>query len=205
MKSFKLIFLCLSLTLAFNLSFSSEFYNGCSYDTLTLVNPFTGFLITDVNCGLEVDKEAFYEQPYVFYNDAVDDMKYTLFMLDKDNEMAFEENLYLHWLVTDIDGRSLKYGLGINPDNTAAGKNLFSHKIISDSHIYFPAYVPPDPSEATCVHHYSIYIYEQRFHPLEFPLPESRNDFDPFKFIENIVPEGGISGPVASIEFKSRY
>lgn len=121
MNTFQLIFVSFGLVFACDISLPPEFYNSCSYDSLLLVNPFTSFVITDENCGLEVDKEAFYEQPYVFYNDAVDDMKYTLIMIDNDNPLAFDGNLYLHWLVTDIDGNALKHGLGIEPGNTIAG------------------------------------------------------------------------------------
>lgn len=69
-----------------------------------------------------------------------------------------------------------------------------------------PAYVPPDPSQETCVHRYSFHLYQQRFYPLEFPEPpEYRSDFDLDFFVENVISDGGLCGPVASIEFKSRY
>jgi Phosphatidylethanolamine-binding protein len=95
--------------------------NGCFFDGLTLVNPSTGFLIAGENCGLEVDKEIFYYQPYVFFANAFDFMKYTLIMVDNDNPICDEGNKYLHWMVTDVDGKSLKYGLGIYGGQTLAG------------------------------------------------------------------------------------
>lgn len=98
--------------------------NACSFDSLVLVNPSSGFVIADENCGLEVDKENFFEQPYVFYADAVDYVKYTLMMVDNDNPLAVDDDTYWHWLVADIDGQSLKYGLGIYSGNTLAGKSL---------------------------------------------------------------------------------
>lgn len=68
------------------------------------------------------------------------------------------------------------------------------------------AYLPPNPSRETCVHHYSIYIFEQIFYPLEFPeLPILRSDFDFKEFLEDVVPHGAFCGPVASIEFESRF
>lgn len=70
---------------------------------------------------------------------------------------------------------------------------------------YFVAYIPPDPSQETCVHRYSIYLFEQLVRP-NFPeLDESRTNFHIQEFIENVLPEGSICGPVASIEFKSRF
>jgi hypothetical protein len=72
--------------------------------------------------------------------------------------------------------------------------------------IKFAAYLPPNPSQDTCVHHYSIYIYEQIFYPLEFPdLPSLRTEFDIDQFLENVLPNGAICSPVASIEFQTRY
>jgi Phosphatidylethanolamine-binding protein len=84
--------------------FPQEF-DGCDFDSLYLVNGYSGFTLAEDNCGLEVDKSTFNEQPYVFYPDANEDLKYTLIMIDSDNEQDF-----LHWLVVDIDGISLKHG-----------------------------------------------------------------------------------------------
>lgn len=119
MESLKLIYFSFSLTLACDISFSPNYFNSCS---LTLVNPFSGFVIASENCGLEIDKGAFYEQPFIFYDDAVDTMKYMLIMVDNDNPLAFDGNVYLHWLITDIDGNALKYGL-IDSGNIVAGKS----------------------------------------------------------------------------------
>lgn len=98
-----------------------ETLNGCFFDGLTLVNPHSGFVVAGENCGLEVHKEAFYDQPYVFYDNANDFMKYTLIMIDNDNPLCDEGNKFLHWMVTDIDGQSLKYGLGVYGGQTVAG------------------------------------------------------------------------------------
>lgn len=180
--------------------------DGCDFESLLLVNPSSGFVITEENCGLEVDKETFYEQPFVFYSDAVSDMKYTLVMVDHDNPLAVDDNLYLHWLVTDIDGQSLTYGLGIYSGNVIAGSDFKPSLNFIIPKVHFSAYDPPDPSQYSCVHRYSIYIYEQHFNPLEFPeVQEYRAEFNINDFISNVIPNGGICGPVASIEFKSRY
>lgn len=102
-------------------------FNCCSYDDLTLVNPTTGFVVAGENCGLEVHKETFRDQPFVFFDNAKDYGKYTLIMVDNDNPTCDEGDMFLHWMVTDIDGESLKHGLGVYDDKTVAGnstKNL---------------------------------------------------------------------------------
>jgi Phosphatidylethanolamine-binding protein len=99
---------------------------GCGIsDSIAIVNPSTGFLIAGENCGLEVDKATFREQPFVFYTEALDDMRYTLVMVDNDNPLATDGRIYLHWLATDIEGSSLRHGLGIREGNTVAGEFLF--------------------------------------------------------------------------------
>lgn len=205
-SSFYLVLMKVVITFACEFKISSEFLDACSFDSLVLVNPSTGFVIANENCGLEVDKENFFEQPFVFYPDAVDYAKYTLMMVDDDNPLSVDDDEYLHWLVTDIDGQSLKYGMGIYSGNTLAGKSITDSLLDFYHQFFLSAYVPPDPSQDTCVHRYSIYIYEQRFHPLEFPeLEESRAAFNIFDFNGQVFPEGGICGPVASMKFKSRY
>lgn len=77
---------------------------GCEFEPLAIVNPSSGYVITGENCGLEVDKETFHEQPFVFYSEAKDYMKYTLMMVDNDNPLADDDDVFLHWLVTGIDG-----------------------------------------------------------------------------------------------------
>lgn len=68
------------------------------------------------------------------------------------------------------------------------------------------AYIPPDPAENTCVHRYSIYIYQQSFDPIASPeVPSMRSEFDIQDFVENVIPAGAFCGPVASIEFQSRF
>lgn len=99
-----------------------ETLNGCSFSDLSLVNPKTGFVVTGVNCGLEVYKSTFYDQPFVFFSGARDNAKYTLIMVDKDNPACNVGDMYLHWLVTEIDGQSLKYGLGVYGGKTVAGE-----------------------------------------------------------------------------------
>lgn len=204
--TFHLILTRFAIAFACEFRISPELLNACSFDSLVLVNPTSGFVIADESCGLEIDKDNFLEQPFVFYSDAIDYVKYTLMMIDNDNPLAAENGSYLHWLVTDIDGQSLKYGLGIYSGKTVAGELLSKCRSGENCKFILPAYVPPDPSQETCVHRYSIYIFDQRFQSLEFPeLEESRADFSLFDFIERVVPEGGICGPVASVEFKSRY
>lgn len=206
MKFFLLISLLGSIE-ACDVSPPPELLTGCgAFDSLAVVNPSTGFLVAEETCGLEVDKTTFYEQPFVFYTEALDYMKYTLVMVDNDNPLTADGSLFLQWLATDIDGSSLKHGLGIYEGNTVAGKPCRFYSSQQFQSFLLSAYIPPDPSQETCVHRYSIYLYEQRFHPLDFPeLPAHREDFDLRYLIENVIPEGGLCGPVASIEFKSRY
>lgn len=96
--------------------------NGCTFGNLTLVNPTTGFVIAGENCGIEVHKETFFDQPYVFFANAIGYMRYTLIMVDNDNPVCDDEDMFLHWFVTDIDGQSLKHGLGIYGGQTYAGE-----------------------------------------------------------------------------------
>lgn len=122
---FKLIIIGLSFAtaLACPSNVPLEFLNGCGFETLAIVNPSSGFVVTDENCGLEVDKGTFCEQPFVFYYGATDCKKYLLVMVDNDDPTVEVGKSYLQWLVVNIDGASLKHGLGINVGNTIAGNN----------------------------------------------------------------------------------
>ncbi|CAG9804510.1 unnamed protein product [Chironomus riparius] len=167
---------------------SVEDTSGCDFDSLLLVNPQTGFTVADENCGLEVDKRTFEDQPYVFYPNARDDLKYTLIMVDQDDPFTEDDNDFLQWMVINISGTSLKYGVG----------EFYGETLV--------AYISPDPAEDTCTHRYTIYIFEQIFSPLTFPeLPDLRSEFKINDFIENVVPKGAFCGPVASIQFQSRF
>lgn len=126
---FALVTLFIASAFACEVRFDPELMNGCAFDSLALVNPSSGFVITGENCGLEVDKETFYDQPFVFYSRAASFLRYSMIMVDKDNPLVADGNMYLHWLATDIDGESLKYGLGVESGNTVAGnryKRLYS-------------------------------------------------------------------------------
>jgi phosphatidylethanolamine-binding protein (PEBP) family uncharacterized protein len=88
------------------------------------VNPQTGFTVAQENCGIEVDKSTFSsEQPYVFYPDASEDLKYTLIMVNTD-PITEERKTYLHWMIVNIDGTAMKYGVGDNYGEIFAGKYL---------------------------------------------------------------------------------
>lgn len=131
MKFIKLVWLHISIAIALACeNIPIEVLDGCALDSLAVVNPSIGFVITGENCGLEVDKEIFAEQPYVFYSDASDYTKYSLIMVDNDNPLVADGNSYLHWMITDIDGQSLKHGLGIYSGKTVAGKESLNFKNI---------------------------------------------------------------------------
>lgn len=98
--------------------------SGCDFDALFLVNPQTGFTVADENCGIEVDKLTFQDQPYVFYPNARDDMKYTLIMVDHDDPYSEDDKDFLQWMVINISGTSLKYGVGEFYGETVAGKKI---------------------------------------------------------------------------------
>lgn len=121
---FRLVTLFIASAFACELRVDPELMDGCAFDTLAVVNPSSGFVITGENCGCEVDKETFYEQPFVFYSESSSFKRYTLIMVDKDNPLVADGNMYLHWLSTDIDGESLEYGLGIHSGNTVAGNRF---------------------------------------------------------------------------------
>lgn len=95
--NFPLIFPC-------DFNFPQDNLNACDFDPLLLLNADTGFVIAGENCGLEVSKDVFEDQPFVFYSEAQDLLKYTLIMVDQDADVD-EENLYLHWMLADVPVR----------------------------------------------------------------------------------------------------
>lgn len=111
--------------LSCDLNTSSE-YDGCDFNSLFLVNPQTGFTVAQENCGVEVDKSTFQEQPYVFYPDANEDLKYTLIMVDDDDDDPLSAEVFLQWMIVNIDGTAMKYGVGANYGETVAG-NYFTY------------------------------------------------------------------------------
>jgi hypothetical protein len=107
--------------------------SGCDFDSLLLVNPQTGFTVADENCGFEVDKLTFENQPYVFYPNARDDLKYTLIMVDQDDPFTEEDKDFLQWMVINISGTSLKYGVGEFYGETLVGKCLIFNQRFGSS------------------------------------------------------------------------
>lgn len=116
--------LVFSLIIGCNLSCDlADDIAGCDFDSIFLVNPRTGFIIAEENCGIEIDKSTFAEQPYVFYPNAREDLKYTLIMVDNDDPFTEEGRDFLQWMVINIDGTSLKYGVvGESYGEIMAGK-----------------------------------------------------------------------------------
>lgn len=109
--------------LSCDLNISSHEYDACDFNSLFLVNPRTGFTLAQQNCGLEVHKSAFEDQPYVFYPDAREDFKYTIIMVDEDNPMSEDGNIFLQWMIMNVDGLALKYGVGHNYGEIFAGND----------------------------------------------------------------------------------
>lgn len=109
--------------LSCDLNTSFHEYIGCDFNSLFLVNPQTGFTVAQENCGVEVDKSTFQEQPYVFYPDANEDLKYTLIMVDDDDPLSGSDDgkVFLQWMIVNIDGVAMKYGVGANYGETFAG------------------------------------------------------------------------------------
>jgi hypothetical protein len=121
--------------LSCDLNTSSHEYDGCDFNSLFLVNPRTGFTLAHENCGIEVDKSALEDQPYVFYPDADEELKYTLIMVDEDEPLCDEGKVFLQWMIVNIDGLALKYGIGDNYGEIFAGiKNLFDKISISNEY-----------------------------------------------------------------------
>lgn len=120
MKIFTTLLVNLVATMACTIRYPSS---GCLFDPLAIVNPTSGLVITGETCGVEIDKESFFEQPQVFYSDASSSRKYTLIMVDNDSPLAEGSNSYLHWLITDIDGLTMKFGLGVYSGITVAGES----------------------------------------------------------------------------------
>ncbi|CAO1416073.1 unnamed protein product [Diamesa serratosioi] len=107
-------------------------------------------------------------------------------MVDQDADVD-DENLYLHWMLADVPGDALKFGLGHYVGRTLAG------------------YIGPDPGgDSEAYHRYSIFVYEQSIDSVFIPEPpEDRSDFNLNDWLENVTPDAGLCGPVASMEFKS--
>jgi hypothetical protein len=125
MKSFAvpLFLLCIYTNCNLSCDLQTEDIHGCDFDTLYLLNPQTGFTIAGDSCGIEIDKNTFSEQqPYVFYSNANEDLKYTLIMVDNDDPFTDEGKDYLQWMIINIDGTSLKYGVGDSYGETLAGE-----------------------------------------------------------------------------------
>jgi hypothetical protein len=82
-----------------------------------------------------VEKSALEDQPYVFYPDANEKLKYTLIMVDEDEPLCDEGKVFLQWMIVNIDGLALKYGIGDNYGEIFAGiKNLFDKISISNEY-----------------------------------------------------------------------
>lgn len=102
----KIVLFLLNFPLVFpcNINFPQDTLDACAFDPLLLLNPDTGFVIASENCGLEVSKDVFEDQPFVFYSEAQDLLKYTLIMVDQDADVD-DGNLYLHWMLADVPVR----------------------------------------------------------------------------------------------------
>lgn len=122
LRVFILIKICLiTSSLSCDLKSSLDEDSACEFDALMLVNARTGFTVAEGNCGIEIDKAVFVEQPYVFFPYAKEDAKYTLIMVDNDDPFTDDGKQFLQWLVINIDGTSLKYGVGEFYGETYAG------------------------------------------------------------------------------------
>lgn len=50
----------------------AELLNGCTFESLTLTVPSSSFIVDRESCNDVVDKETFFEQPYVYFSGAID-------------------------------------------------------------------------------------------------------------------------------------
>jgi hypothetical protein len=106
-----------------DLKSSLDNISACGYfESLMLVNAGTGFTVSEGTCGIEIDKTVYVDQPYVFFPNANEDKQYTLVMVDNDDPYTEDGKDFLQWLVINIDGTSLKHGVGAFYGEAAAGK-----------------------------------------------------------------------------------
>uniref|UniRef100_A0A336LMI4 CSON001333 protein n=1 Tax=Culicoides sonorensis TaxID=179676 RepID=A0A336LMI4_CULSO len=163
---------------------------GCNfnyYAPLLVSVPSTGFTISEQTCGLLIPKETFKEQPFVYFPNALDNVEYTIVMVDPDQPSLPAGTHYLHWILSNIPGYILKTGLGYNVGTT-----------IKD-------YVPPNPPECSGSHRFIFLVYEQHRVPLRIPIPADRLGFSLSTWLRSIEPFGSMYGPVATVEFLSKY
>lgn len=104
---FKVVLILLNIHLIFScdINFPEDYLNACAYDPLILLIPETGFVIASENCSLEIPKDVFEDQPFVFYSEAQESLNYILIMVDQDADVD-EGNLYLQWMLVDVPVRS---------------------------------------------------------------------------------------------------
>jgi hypothetical protein len=111
-----------TLTTGCEIFLQPDLLDGCTFDTIELVNPLSGFSLIsgETSCGCQVDKELLNEQPILIYPEALETSKYLLLMIDK----LWDGSIFLQWLVSDINGSELQKGLDMNTANTFVGKKL---------------------------------------------------------------------------------
>lgn len=50
----------------------AELLYGCTFDPMTIMAPSTGFQVSQDTCNNVIAKEIFSEQPYVYFNKAIE-------------------------------------------------------------------------------------------------------------------------------------
>jgi len=103
--------------------------------------------------------------PTVRYDEASLEGKYTILMVDPDapTAKAAKCRYWLHWAVTDVDGRHLRNGV-----NWMASEG----RILKE-------YNPPTPPKASGPHRYQFLMFAQRYPYNELSLTAERCAFDP--------------------------
>jgi len=103
--------------------------------------------------------------PTVRYDEANLDGKYTIIMVDPDapTAKAAKCRYWLHWAVSDVDGRHLRNGV-----NWMNGEG----RIIKE-------YNPPTPAKGSGPHRYQFLMFAQRYPYGELTITQERCGFDP--------------------------
>ncbi|KAM9822854.1 phosphatidylethanolamine-binding protein 4 [Syngnathus typhle] len=120
-----------------------------------------------------------WQTPIIRYPAAVEGEKYLLMMVDPDAPSHASPTMahWRHWLVTDVEGSSLK-------DGDLRGRTITD-------------YAPPSPPQHSGLHRYQFLLFKQSQDVPPLGSQTSRGQWD----VESFVSAHALGSPVASVQF----